>query len=252
MRSLSIVIITKNEEKNLPRCLESVKWADEIVIVDSGSTDKTLEIAKSYNAKIFEHEWQGYGNQKIFAITQASKDWILNMDADEVVSPQLARTIESICKSKDITTCGYIIYRQTDFLGRWMNHCWGNEYKLRLFKHGTGNFDREIVHEALHIDGEVRRIHAPLLHYPFPNLDRYFVKFHEYAQLFVKQNFDRKKSSLFKILGSPLALFFKMYIRNRGFFDGWQGFLLSILSSYHAGYKYALLWKAQRQNKRPV
>jgi len=153
MMRLSIVIITRNEEANLGRCIESVKFADEIIVVDSHSEDRTVEIAGQLGAKVFTVDWTGYGPAKQYAAKQASGDWILSIDADEALSPNLADEIRGIVESSPPID-GYDVPRLTNFLGRWIHHCgWYPDRVLRLFRRGRGRFTNATVHEALIVDG---------------------------------------------------------------------------------------------------
>ncbi len=175
--SLSVVIIALNEERNLPRCLASVKWANEIIVVDSGSTDRTRQISKESGAKVFDIKWQGFGQAKGYGLSQATSEWILSIDADEEVSPELSREIQDIMKSNP-SSDGYYMPRKTMFLGRWIYHCgWYPDGVLRLFRRSKGKFDTSVVHEKVILDGRTGDLKGELLHYSYPDLDHYFRKF---------------------------------------------------------------------------
>jgi glycosyltransferase involved in cell wall biosynthesis len=165
MTKLSAVVITKNEEANIERCLRSVSWVDEIILVDSDSDDATVEIARNLGAKVFRPEWHGFGPAKQFAVDQASGDWVLSIDADEEVSFMLKNEIIQLFEN-DPPCAGYMLPRKTQFLGRWILHSgWYPDYVLRLFKRSAGNFTPALVHEKVEINGPVGKMHNPLLHY---------------------------------------------------------------------------------------
>lgn len=242
MSKLSVVIITLDEEANLPRCLESVKWADEIVLVDSESTDRTLEIAGEYGAVIHRPPWRGFGPAKRAGVAKATGEWILSIDADEEVSLELAREIkEALGNSGDIA--GYYIPRRTQFLGRWIYHCgWYPDPVLRLFRKADGDFDEEPVHEKVVLRGKTSRLNHDLLHYSYPTLDSYFEKFNRYTGMAAEQAYrEGRKAGVWTILVRPLACFVKHYFLKRGFLDGLEGLIISVLSSCYVLTKYAKL-----------
>ncbi len=250
MTKLSVVLITKNEEDNIRRCLDSVSFADEIIVVDSGSTDKTVEIAESYQARIFCHEWHGFGPAKQAGVEKASGDWILSIDADEEVTPELASEIKSKIEN-DNGTCGYYFKRKTKFLGRWILHCgWYPDYVLRLFQKQKGRFDNSIVHEKVVTAGPVDYLSSELLHYSYPNLEHYLNKFNRYTTMGAEEAFRKgRKARLSDIVIKPAASFVKHYLIKQGFRDGPEGLVLSFLSAMSVMVKYAklrLLWKENR------
>ena len=249
MKKLSVVIITRNEEVNLPRCLESVKWADEIVIVDSASTDRTLEIAREYGARIFSPEWRGFGPAKQEGVERAEGEWILSVDADEVVVPELAHEIrEATENSADIA--GYYVPRRTQFLGRWIYHCgWYPDPVLRLFRKANGSFNDSVVHEKVELNGKVARLQHDLLHYSYRSLDSYFDKFNRYTTLAAVEAHRRGRcSGVNRIVFKPLACFIKHYVLKRGFLDGLEGLIISVLSSCYVMVKYAKLRELARNS----
>src|SRR5271165_2585726 len=181
--TLSIVIITLNEEANLARTLASVAWADEIVVVDSGSTDRTREVAESYSAKFYVEPWKGFAAQKNSALAKATGDWILSLDADEEVEPALAEEIRAILAANP-SVAGFWIPRKNFFLGRWIKH--GGFYpdpKLRLFRRGTGQFEDRLVHEDVRLNGPTAKLKGHLLHHAYPTLDSYLDHMNRYSSL---------------------------------------------------------------------
>lgn len=259
MRSkISIAIITFNEEKNILRTLESISWADEIVIVDSGSTDNTVSICRRYTDKVFYHEWRGYTEQKNFAIEQSSCEWILSLDADESVEPALASEIISIISAPESFN-GYWIPRKTFFLGRWMRHGgWYPDYNLRLFRKGKGRFVKRAVHEALHVEGKHGRTKHALEHHTYPNIASYIDKMNKYSTLAVEvmaeSGISKFKTSLFNIVLRPAFTFIFRYFFRLGFLDGKSGLLLNVLYSYYVFAKYVKAWEYQLkdENEHPI
>jgi len=242
MTKLSAVVITKNEEENIQRCLESVRFADEIIIIDSGSTDKTIEIAESFNARVYSPEWRGFGPAKKAGVDKSEGDWILSIDADEEVTGHLAAEIQAVI-ARSNSVSGYYVKRKTKFLGRWILHCgWYPDYVLRLFQKSRGTFDSAIVHEKVVTDGPVEYLKGELLHYSYPNLEQYFIKFNRYTTMGAEEAFRKgRKSKLTDIVIKPAASFVKHYVLNQGYLDGVEGFVLSSLSSMSVMVKYAKL-----------
>ena len=194
--SLSVVIITMNEEANLARTLQSVAWADEIVVVDSGSTDRTREIAESFHAKFFVEEWKGFAAQKNFALEKASGDWVLSLDADEEVEPALADEIRSTLAANP-SAAGFWIPRKNFFLGRWIRH--GGFYpdpKLRLFRRGAGQFEDRLVHEDVQVSGPTAKLKNHLLHHAYPTLESYLEHMNRYSSLGAEMAVARRPARL--------------------------------------------------------
>lgn len=252
MGKLSVIVITKNEEKNLPDCLESVRWADEIVVVDSASTDKTVEIAQRFTSKVYIRPWDGFAAAKNFALQQCTSDWILWLDADERVTDGLADEIQGIVRQGDNHTAAFEFPRKAYFLGRWIKHCgWYPGYVVRLFKRGAGSFREVKVHESLIVDGTTSRLQHDLLHYTDPNLWHYFEKFNRYTTLAAEELAGGgARFSLGQLIVRPTWVFIRMYVIKRGFMDGVEGFILSVLSSCYVFTKYAKLWELTASKKR--
>lgn len=248
MSTLSVVIITKNEEANIRRCLESVKWADEIILIDSDSTDRTVEIANEYKAKVLSIKWSGFGLAKQFGVDQATKKWILSIDADEVLTPELAEEIKKVVSS-DNQNNGYYMPRKTNFMGRWIKHCgWYPDLLLRLFLKSKGRFDGATVHERVVLEGQSGVLKSDLLHYSNPSLEHYLKKYNLYTTLGAqKAAKEGRRISLKDIVLRPAAAFFKHYLSRSGFRDGVEGFVLSVLSSTAVMVKYAKLRELQRK-----
>jgi len=216
---VSVVIITRNEEANIERCLSSVRWAAERVVVDSMSDDRTAEIARGLGARIIKREWPGYSAQKNFAIEQATQAWVLSLDADEVVTPELATEIEETLRVPRHDA--YRIFRPTYFMGRPLHHYGrGSEPgHIRVFRRGAGRFDGRLVHESMRVDGSIGTLQAPILHYSYPTVASYWRKLHLYAPLEAQERL---------LHGSPrggrwvrgIGKFGWMLIVRRGLIDG--------------------------------
>jgi glycosyltransferase involved in cell wall biosynthesis len=249
MATLSVVIIALNEERNLTDCLSSVGWADELIVVDSGSTDNTVSVAKSFTGNVFTVDWRGYGAARNFALARATSDWVFWLDADERVTPELAEEIQRVLRTDDRRISGYTVARRAFFLGRWIKHCgWYPSRVVRLFRREKGKFSETRVHEELIVDGETGVLYHDLLHYTDPDLQHYFNKFNRYTSLAAEDMKAAGRSfSMFDLLLRPPFLFVKMYILRAGFLDGIQGFILSISSSAYVFIKYAKLWELNKE-----
>jgi len=251
--TLSVAIITKNEEANLARTLESVRWADETVIVDCGSTDRTEEIARSFGAKFFVENWKGFGVQKNSAISKCSGDWILALDADEEVSPELADEIRLLLADSPSQEA-YFLPRRNFFLGRWIRH--GGYYpdpKLRLFRRGAARFEERAVHETIRATGPTGHLRGDLLHHAYPTLDAYIEHMNRYSSLGAAQAVARGKTSRntlsfwWNVFLVPVATFKYNYFFRLGFLDGREGFLQHLYHSAYVSWKYAKAWERARR-----
>lgn len=247
MSRLSVAIITYNEEEEIKDCLESVKWADEIVVVDSFSTDKTLDICRQYTNKVFQHEWSGYSNQKNYAINVTTNPWILILDADERVSERLTKEIKEIL-DKDLGVDGYYIPRKSYFLGRWIRYGgWYPDYSIRLFRKDKGRFEQREVHESVRINGKTAKLKNHLEHYTYRNLSEYIQRMDRYSTLAAMEMVgEGRRSGPRNILFRPILTFFRMYILKQGFREGIYGLLLAVLYSYYTFLKYAKLWEMRK------
>lgn len=253
--TLSVAIITKNEEANLARTLGSVRWADQIVIVDSGSTDRTPEIAREFGAKFLIEEWRGFGAQKNFALVNCTGDWILSLDADEEVSAELAEEIRSLLRGQPEHEA-WLLPRRNFFLGRWIRH--GGYYpdtKLRLFRRGSAKFEERAVHETIRVIGPAGQLRGDLIHRAYPTLDGYIEHMNRYSTLGATQAVARGKTSgsilafLWNVVLVPIATFKYNYFLRLGFLDGREGLLLHLYHSAYVSWKYAKAWEFARSGK---
>ncbi len=252
MHTLSAVIITNNEEKNIGRCLQSlVQVADEIIVVDSGSTDGTAAICRQYNAQFIPQPWLGYGPQKNHGIRLAANDYILSLDADEELSPELIAAIRRE-KEKGLHG-GYVLQRLNNFFGKFARY--GLEYpdhKIRLFNRQQAQWDDSPVHETLQTPAGLTPVTLPgyLYHYSYDDIETYLAKFNNYTTLAAESLYRRgKRAGVIKLVFSPWFTFIKGYIFRAGFRQGLHGFLLAALAAYYVLIKYAKLWRRQRANK---
>jgi glycosyltransferase involved in cell wall biosynthesis len=247
--SLSVILITKNAERHLDACLSSVAWADQIVMVDSGSSDCTLEIAKQYGAEITQTEdWPGFGKQKNRALGLARCDWVLSIDADEVVTPELAAAIKAAITSADQDA--WEISRLSSFCGQWIHHSgWQPDWIVRLFRRESARFTDSLVHESLHVpSGEIGRIDGKLLHYSYSDFEEVLAKANHYSTLAATMRLERgEKGGLAKALAKGFWAFFRTYILRAGFLDGRMGFVLAIYNAETTYYRYLkIMLRTQR------
>jgi glycosyltransferase involved in cell wall biosynthesis len=242
---VSVTLITLNEEQNLARAIQSVKWADEVIVVDSGSTDRTVEVARQMGAKVFFNPWPGYGCQKNYAQRQASHDWVLNIDADEAVSSELAFEIQQALSGlgDGAQVRGFSFPRKTFYLGRWIKHGgWYPNYLVRLADRRAARWSEPQVHEALEVDGEVRVLQSPLDHFSFSSIQDQIMTNLTFSRL-GSQDLARKgkRPSLFKLVVKPIGKFVETYFLKRGFMDGLPGFIISVNAAHSMFLKYAYL-----------
>jgi len=228
---LSIVIITKNEEKFIFDALKSAIFADEVVILDSGSEDQTCNIAKKIGARVEQQAWLGFGAQKNKAVELADNDWVFVLDADERITPELRDEIISTLKNPQFD--GYRIARLNNFFGKYIKTCGlYPDYSIRLFNKNKGKFNDVAVHESVQINGRVLSLKNHMIHLAYENIDEFKVKQKRYASL------SHKKRNRLKALISPVWTFFKLYFIKLGFLDGWRGFIIAKLYAQYTFWKY--------------
>ena len=239
---LSVIIITKNEQDNIENCLESVKWADEIIVVDSGSTDSTEEICRRYTDNFYVKDWPGFGIQKQRALDLATHEWVLSIDADERVTPELKNEIISVLSSNSNVN-GYLIPRLSNYLGKDIRHAgWYPDYTLRLVREGKSHFTKDIVHEKMVVDGNINKLNNHFLHYPYKDIAHHMQKLNSYSSLSAeKMHASGKCISWPMIFFKAFFGFVRAYILRKGFLDGWQGFVVSVSTAVSVYYKYLKL-----------
>ncbi len=245
---ISATIITLNEEKDLPRCLQSLSFVDEIIVVDSGSQDKTVDIARSFGAQVYVKPWQGYGTQKNLAMSYCKNKWVLNVDADEVITAELKTEILKEIQSPR-AALGYSIARKAYYLDRWIRYGgWYPNYVTRLVQKEKAKWTEPAVHEELRIQngGEIGRLKNPMLHFTFSNISDQICTNLRYAkQGALNLRYPGTHFFIFKLLLKPFGKFIETYFFKCGFLDGLPGFLISINAAHSMFLKYAFLWEKE-------
>jgi glycosyltransferase involved in cell wall biosynthesis len=245
MPKISTIVITLNEEENLERCLASVKpFSDEIVVVDSGSTDATCAIARRFTDRVVHQDWLGYGRQKQFALEQASNEWVLSIDADEEVPVELRSEIEQLDFARD----GYLLPRKVRYLNRWILHGgWYPGHVLRLFRKDRARFTDEILHESVVVEGSTGRLQNPLAHYSYRDVSDHVAKINEFTTLAARQMEAKgRRAGVLQLTLSPSFEFLRMYLLKGGCLDGFPGLLVAGLHAFYVFLKYAKLWELGR------
>lgn len=247
MVRLSVVMIVKNEAPTLAACLEKLTWADEIVVLDSGSSDDTIEVARRYTNKVFTAtDWLGFGAQRQRAQSYATGDWVLMVDADEILTPELTVEIRAVVENDKSLSSVYALPRLSCCFGRFIRHSgWYPDYVVRLYPRERAGYNAARVHEKLEYPDSmtVERLRGDMLHYTYRDLEHYLVKSAHYASEWALQRELRGKSaSLLQGFLHGVGCFVRMYIVRAGFLDGRQGLLLALLSAHSTFVKYADLW----------
>lgn len=244
---LSVAIITKDEEYRLPDCLKSVSFAAEIIVVDSGSTDATVEIAKRFGAVVYSEPWRGFGRQKQSAIDHCTQPWILLLDADERVTPELSAAIQTLIVGHS-SFLSYSIPRKNIFCGQWLKHAgWWPDRVVRLFKKGSARMSDRLVHEALEVDGQIGVFSDPLLHYSNRDLSQTLEKINHYSSAGAEQLYARGIStSLFKALAHATWAFANNYVFRLGVLDGVPGLVQATTDAVNTLFKYLKLWEMEK------
>ena len=246
---LSVAVISYNEEDNIGKTLSAVSdIVSEIIVVDSGSTDRTVEIAKSLGAKVFVEEWKGFREQKNSALKKCSQEWILFLDCDEVVSEELKKSI--IDAVKQPFADGYMINRKTVYLGKPLNYAWQPDWNLRLVKKNANpRWEGGDIHEYLVIDGKVSKINGFLYHYSYRDIKDHFTKVVNYSYIAAQEMYKKgKKFKMRKIFLNPLASFIREYILKKGFLDGTRGLIVAVSATYYSFLKYIYLWEMEKRD----
>jgi glycosyltransferase involved in cell wall biosynthesis len=248
---LTAIVPTFNEEAMIAQCLDSVRWADEVFVVDSFSSDRTAEIARRLGARVVQHEYLNSAAQKNWAIPQASHPWVLLVDADERVPPQLRDEIRAILETEPRHD-GFWIFRANHFLGKKMNHCgWETDKVIRLFRRDVARYEDKEVHAEISLPGPVPRLRHPLMHYSFRSFSQYWGKMQRYSDWSASQMWkEGKRAGWISIALRPVQRFLKMYVVRRGFLDGLHGLVLSMLGAFTVFLKYAKLWELELRQDR--
>lgn len=247
---LSVSIISMNEEENIAKCLESVKdIASEIIVVDSHSQDRTREIAIQYGARVYEEDWKGHVAQKNSALEKCTYPWVLALDCDEVVSEELKKSIIEALKNPK--SDGYEINRKTYYAGKWINHAWYPDWKLRLVKREKSIWVGTDPHDRLSINGKIERLNGDLYHFSYKNITDHFKRVVTYAVIsadaYIREG---RKAGVLELIFNPIYGFFKHYILKLGFLDGVQGLIISVSNFFYTFLKYALIWEKKNRDRK--
>ncbi|BCA54243.1 Lipopolysaccharide core biosynthesis glycosyltransferase KdtX [Nitrospira sp. KM1] len=248
MSKFSVYVIAYNDEPNMRACLESVKWADELIVVDSHSTDRTAAIAREFTDRIHQVEFKGFGDLRNRALAYCSHDWVFSLDSDERMTLELREEIMRLLEGHPAADA-YFVPRKNYFLGHWIRHCgWYPDYRQpQLFRKSRFRYRQELVHEGFDCDGPVGYLAQPALQFPFRDIDHYVEKQDRYSTLMAaRMDGQGRRFRGHQLVTHPLASFVKMYIQRRGFLDGMPGLILSGLYAYYTVMKYAKLWERQR------
>lgn len=237
---ITATIITLNEERNIARAIESLRCCDEILVLDSGSTDRTLQLAENLGARVFEAGWRGYSGQKNWAAEQASNDWILSLDADEALSEALEAEIWNLKKSGPRFD-GYTMPRLARYLGRWIMHSgWYPDRKIRLYERSKGRWVGDFVHESVHVDGRVGQLESNILHFTCESLSEHIKTMERYTTLAAQEIAARQiHVPLWRVLVDPQWTFVKSFVVQRGFLDGREGLTIAYMAAFYTFLKYA-------------
>lgn len=248
---LTVVIITKDEEENIRACLENVAWADEIIIVDSESDDRTREICREFTNLIFVKKMEGFGAQKQFGIEKATGDWILILDADERLSPELCDSLKRIL-DEGTPYDGFRIWRKTFYLGKWIRYCGWYAPVVRFFRRGKGACDMRYVHESIIVNGPIGEIRDPLMHFSYRSIDQHVMKISVYSAYDAKVLYERgirikRSNAIWYLAAKPSLIFIRKFIVMRGFLDGTRGFIISAFTAFIVFLNYSKVWEMQRE-----
>ena len=248
MPGVSVTIITLNEIANIDACLDSVAWADDVLVVDSGSRDGTVDRVKARGVRLVEREWPGYVAQKNFAAQQAAHDWILSVDADERVTPALAAEIRSVLGSEP-AAAGFRVPRVTWHLGRWIRTTdWYPDYQLRLYDRRRAAWPPRLVHESVRADGPIAYLRSELQHYAYRDIAHHHEVMNRYTTLAARQMHEQgRRAGVLDLTLHPPAAFLRNYILKRGFTDGLPGFVISAMNAHYVFLKFAKLWELGRR-----
>lgn len=261
-KGVSALLITYNEEKNIRRCLDSIRWVAEIVVVDSESSDRTRDICREYTDRIFVRKFMGFSAQKNFGLSKCNREWVLTIDADEVVSEELKNEIceldlagEKSATGKivnDDFVTGFQIPVKTVFFDRWIRYGgWYPNYHLRLFKRDQGRFNTLSVHESIKVKGVVKKLSGAIEHYPYQDLKECIDKADYYSSLAAQEMFKNRKFheiTPLNMIFRPALGFFQRYFLKLGFLDGFPGLILNVFHAYYIFMKYAKIWEMRKRN----
>jgi len=248
--SLSIIVITKNEEAAIGNCLSSIAWADEIIVVDSGSTDRTEMICRQYTDNFYTNDWPGFGPQKNRALALATNEWVLSLDADEMISPELRLEIESVMNNPKLHSA-FAIPRRSSYCGKFMHHGgWWPDYVTRLFRKDSARFSNDLIHERIIVTGSLGRLKHPIIHDAFRDIEEVVETINRYSSIGAKMMHEReKRGTLSKAIFHGFWSFFQTYVVRAGFLDGREGFMLAVSNAEGTYYRYLKLMLLEEKMK---
>jgi glycosyltransferase involved in cell wall biosynthesis len=248
--SLSIIVITKNEEAAIGNCLSSIAWADEIIVVDSGSTDRTEMICRQYTDNFYTNDWPGFGPQKNRALELATNEWVLSLDADEMISPELRLEIESVMNNPKLHSA-FAIPRRSSYCGKFMHHGgWWPDYVTRLFRKDSARFSNDLIHERIIVTGSLGRLKHPIIHDAFRDIEEVVETINRYSSIGAKMMHEReKRGTLSKAIFHGFWSFFQTYVVRAGFLDGREGFMLAVSNAEGTYYRYLKLMLLEEKMK---
>ena len=252
--TVSAIVVCYNEEENIGACLESVRWCDEIVVIDSFSTDGTVEICRRFTDRVIQKAWAGYRDQKAFAHSQATQDWVLLVDSDERVTPELREEIgQALARDKDEYS-GYALPRLVFYLNRWWRRGgWYPDYDVRLFRRERATWGGTDPHEKIIVDGKVRRLRHPLHHFSYRNIDAHIERINRFTSISSRELRGSGRSwRLADALFRPAGRFFRSYFLQRGFMEGFAGFYVAVTAAVYVFLKYAKLWELETEEKNNI
>jgi glycosyltransferase involved in cell wall biosynthesis len=252
--TVSAIVVCFNEEDRIEACLESINWCDEIVIVDSFSTDRTAEICRRYTERFIQREWAGYRDQKAFAHSQAIKDWVLLVDSDERVTPELRDEIKNSLVYEGAEYSGFAVPRLVFYLNRWWWHGgWYPDYDVRLFRRDRATWGGSDPHEKILVDGKVRRLKNPLHHFSYRDIDDHIQRINRFTSISSRElSKEGCKWRLSDAILRPAVRFFRSYILKRGFMEGFAGLYVAVTAAVYVFLKYAKLWELELEERKNV
>jgi len=252
--TVSAIVVCFNEEQNIGRCLESLIWCDEIVIVDSFSTDRTPEICRRYTDRFIQRPWAGYRNQKAYAHSRATKDWVLLVDADERVTAELREEILEVLARESGQYTGYSVPRLVHYLDRWWRRGgWYPDYDVRLFRRDRASWSGSDPHEKILVDGKVRRLKNPLHHFSYRSIEDHMERINRFTSISSHELW--KGGGRWRLSDAvlrPAGRFFRSYVLKRGFMEGFAGFYVAITAAVYVFLKYAKLWELELEERKKL
>ncbi len=252
--TISAIVVCFNEEDRIEGCLESLRWCDEIVVVDSFSTDRTPDICRRYTDRFIQRAWAGYRDQKAFAHSQATQEWVLLVDSDERVTPALRDEIQTALARDGGVYAGYAVPRLVHYLARWWRRGgWYPDYDVRLFKRERATWGGSDPHEKIFVDGKVRRLENPLYHFSYRNIDDHIQRINRFTSISSREL--RKEGGRWRLSDAvlrPPARFFRSYVLQRGFMEGFAGLYVAVTAAVYVFLKYAKLWELELEERKNI